>query len=61
MKRARAIADASDARITLVNVRTPCSSRYNAYLPQTFDADEQALHEAELLKWADTSAARPGR
>lgn len=54
LKRAREIAEASDARITLVNVRTPRSSRYNAYLPRTFDADEQALHEAELLKWAQT-------
>lgn len=54
LKRAREIADASDARITLVNVRTPRSSRYNAYLPQTFDADEQALHEAELRKWAES-------
>ncbi len=52
--RARAIAEAADARITLVNVRTPRASRYNAYLPKTFEADEQALHEAELLKWADT-------
>ena len=54
LRRAREIADAADARITLVNVRTPRSSRYNAYLPKTFDADEQALHEAELLKWSQT-------
>jgi nucleotide-binding universal stress UspA family protein len=54
LNRAREIAEASDARITLVNVRTPRSSRYNTYLPKTFDADEQALHEAELLKWAET-------
>ena len=53
LMRARELADASQARITLVNVRTPRSSRYNAYLPKTFDADEQAYHEAELLKWVE--------
>ncbi|HEY9236437.1 MULTISPECIES: universal stress protein [Phenylobacterium] len=51
LKRAREIAEASGARITLVNVRTPRSSRYNAYLPKSFDADEQAFHEGELAKW----------
>ena len=54
LERARQLADASDARITLLNVRTPRSSRYNAYLPNNFDADEQAAHEAALLKWAET-------
>ena len=53
LMRANEIAEASDARITLVNVRTPRSSRYNSYLPNSFDADEQAYHEAELLKWAE--------
>lgn len=53
LTRARELAEASQARITLVNVRTPRSSRYNAYLPKTFDADEQAWHEAELLKWVE--------
>lgn len=51
LSRARELAEVSGARITLVNVRTPRSSRYNAYLPKTFDADEQAHHEAELAKW----------
>lgn len=54
LKRAREIAKASDARITLLNVRTPRSSRYNTYLPNNFDVEEQAYHEAELLKWAET-------
>lgn len=58
LRRARELAEASDgARITLVNVRTPRSSRYNAYLPKTFDADEQAWHEAELLKWVEKLGA----
>ena len=35
----------------MINVRTPRSSRYNTYLPKSFDADEQAWHEAELEKW----------
>lgn len=61
LKRARDIARASGARITLLNVRTPRSSRYNVHLPNTFDADEQAYHEAELQKWAETisDADRP--
>lgn len=54
LKRARDLAKASDARITLLNVRTPRSSRHNAYLPKTYDAEEQAHHEAELQKWAET-------
>lgn len=49
--RAREVAEASGARITLINVRTPRSSRYNTYLPKSFDADEQAFHEGELAKW----------
>lgn len=49
--RVRELAEASSARITLINVRTPRSSRYNAYLPKSFDADEQAWHEGELEKW----------
>ena len=35
----------------MINVRTPRSSRYNTYLPKSFDADEQAWHEGELEKW----------
>lgn len=49
--RVRELATASGARITLINVRTPRSSRYNTYLPKSFDADEQAWHEGELEKW----------
>lgn len=52
LMRAREVAEASGARITLLNVRTPRSSRYNTYLPKSFDADEQAFHEGELAKWA---------
>lgn len=52
LMRAREVAEASGARITLLNVRTPRSSRYNTYLPKNFDADEQAFHEGELAKWA---------
>lgn len=51
--RAREIAEAAGARITLLNIRTPRSSRYNTYLPKSFDADEQAYHEGELAKWAE--------
>jgi nucleotide-binding universal stress UspA family protein len=50
-ERVRELAAASGARITLINVRTPRSSRYNVYLPKSFDADEQAWHEGELEKW----------
>ena len=49
--RVRELAAASGARITMINVRTPRSSRYNTYLPKSFDADEQAWHEGELEKW----------
>lgn len=49
--RVRELAEVSSSRITLINVRTPRSSRYNAYLPKSFDADEQAWHEGELEKW----------
>lgn len=49
--RVRELATASSARITLINVRTPRSSRYNTYLPKSFDADEQAWHQGELEKW----------
>lgn len=49
--RVRELAEVSSSRITLINVRTPRSSRYNAYLPKSFDADEQAWHEDELEKW----------
>lgn len=61
LRRAREIAEASDARITLLTVRPPRPLRYNTYLPSTFDADEQAHHEAELLNWAETlsDTARP--
>lgn len=37
--RVRELAGASGARITMINVRTPRSSRYNTYLPKSFDAD----------------------
>ncbi len=49
--RVRELAIAAGAKITLINVRTPRSSRYNTYLPKSFDADEQAWHEGELEKW----------
>ena len=57
--RVRELAIASGAKITLINVRTPRSSRYNTYLPKSFDADEQAWHEGELEKWVAKIGATP--
>ncbi|ATQ44942.1 universal stress protein UspA [Caulobacter mirabilis] len=59
---ARALFLASDlGRIRLINVRPARSFRYDVYLPDSFDTEELARHDAELYAWAQKSGLPPER
>lgn len=55
------LATEPSTRVRLINVRPARSFRYDVYLPDSFDTDELARHDAELYAWAQKSQVPAAR